>query len=53
MIFFISARACYLREKIAAILEKNNVRIICPCVRAYSPVRHVLMKKYPLKGAST
>jgi hypothetical protein len=53
---FISTSACYLWEKIAAILEKNNVQIICPghkispSVREYFPVRHVLTEEVSTDG---
>lgn len=48
--------ACYLWEKIAAILEKNNVQIICPghkispSVMEYFPVRHVLTEETSTDG---
>jgi hypothetical protein len=53
---FGSTSACYLWEKIAAILEKNNVQIICPGhkispgVREYFPVRHVLTEEISTDG---
>ena len=53
---FGSTSACYLWEKIAAILEKNNVQIICPghkispSVMEYFPVRHVLTEETSTDG---
>lgn len=53
---FGSTSACYLWEKIAAILEKNNVQIICPghkispSVSEYFPVRHILTEETSTDG---
>ena len=53
---FGSTSACYLWEKIAAILEKNNVQIICPghkispSVMEYFPVRHILTEETSADG---
>ncbi|WP_370575880.1 hypothetical protein [Methanomethylovorans sp.] len=53
---FGSTSACYLWEKIAAILVKNNVQIICPghkispSVSEYFPVRHILTEETSTDG---
>lgn len=53
---FGSTSACYLWEKISAILEKNNVQIICPghkispSVSEYFPVRHILTEEASTDG---